>query len=48
MFSKLEDTIKYLATLCWDNPKSDDALKYSQAALNLAHTYAMMMQATKS
>ena len=40
MKSKLEAAIEVLAGKIQGNVRSDDALKYTQAALNLAHAIA--------
>ena len=39
--SAIESAIEVLATKITSDVKSDDALKYTQAALNLAHVLAV-------
>ena len=38
----LESAIKLLVSKSTDNTRADDALKFTQAALNLAHTIATL------
>lgn len=42
MFIEIEKAIKLLASKIADDTKADDALKYTQAALNLAHAKATL------
>jgi hypothetical protein len=42
MLTEIEKAIKLLAQKITDKVNSDDALKYTQAALNLAHTEAIL------
>jgi len=42
MKTEIENAIKLLAEKIDSNVKADDALKYTQAALNLAHVVATL------
>lgn len=42
MNTEIEKAIKLLAEKITSNVKGDDALKFTQSALNLAHTIATM------
>jgi hypothetical protein len=42
MRKEIEQTIKLLAEKTDDSLKSEDALRYTQAALNLAHVLATL------
>ena len=42
MKEKVEMAVKSLTTKATECEKSDDALRYSQAALNLAHAFATL------
>ena len=44
METEIEIAIKVLAAKIGGDVKSDDALKYTQAALNLAHTLQVLAQ----
>jgi hypothetical protein len=44
MKTEIEKAIKLLAEKITDSVKGDDALKFTQAALNLAHTLAMLKE----
>jgi len=44
MKEQLEEAIKVLAKLIVKDIKADDALKFTQAALNAAHTIMMLEQ----
>ncbi|MHB8086304.1 MAG: hypothetical protein ACYDHZ_10800 [Dehalococcoidia bacterium] len=48
METQIETAIKLLAEKITKDVKSDDALKYTQAALNLAHTAQVVAQAAKT
>ena len=39
---KIDEAIVKLAELCKANPQADQAMKFSQAALNLAHTKGVL------
>lgn len=42
MNEKLEEAIKYVANKACEAKSPDEALKYTQAALNVAHTLATL------
>lgn len=42
MYNEIEKAMKVLAAKITESVKSDDALKYTQAALNLAHVHATL------
>jgi hypothetical protein len=44
MNEELEKAIGTLTKLITDQVKSDDALRYTQAALNLAHVASVLLQ----
>lgn len=48
MKTKIEEAIKILAEKISADVKSDDALKFTQAALNLAHTSQVLAQVLKT
>lgn len=43
MIDEIEKAIKLLAEKITESVKADDALKFTQAALNLAHTEATLI-----
>lgn len=45
MEAKIENAIKLLVDKSLDNVRGDDALKFTQAALNLAHVAATLAHA---
>lgn len=47
MFNEIDKAVKLLAEKIVAEVKSDDALKFTQAALNLAHAKATMKVAEK-
>ena len=47
MKAEIENAIKLLAEKISKDVKADDALKFTQAALNLAHTKATMASSMK-
>jgi len=48
MASEIENAIKLLAEKITGDVKSEDALRYTQAALNLAHVKQVLKQASQS
>ena len=48
MNTEIENAIKLLAKKIASDMKADDALKFTQAALNLAHTAQVLKQTPKT
>jgi hypothetical protein len=47
MFSEIEKAVKLLTGKIDQNVKSDDALRYTQAVLNLSHAFITLKNAEK-
>ncbi len=46
--TKIDEAIAKMAELCKADPNPDKAMKYSQAALNLAHTKTVLVAIEKN